>query len=433
MKICLAGATPDTSNLGVSALFAATLAGLNQRLHNAQFIVFDNGTGARSTEFTVGESTKVQVELRGIRGGRRYFRSGNLGTANAMAKLGAVGRGLNSTVRCIDECDVVLDISGGDSFSDIYGMDRFNSVNGPKRIANLRRTQLILLPQTYGPFSTRQVEENAAQLVRRADSCWARDSHSFEILKKLLGKSFAPSHHLEGVDVAFGLEPRPFTKLGSTKFQQMIASDRPHTLVGLNISGLIYNDSTASARFGFIDDYATTVTQLVYRILETPNTKIILIPHVVCQQGLESDPIACQHLLDNLPSELQSRVMIAPRGYDQNEAKWLISRCDWFCGTRMHATIAGLSTKTPTATINYSDKAKGVFESCGQGSHVFDPRKLGAKQIISGLTQSLQRRSETCVSLASHLPIVMDQIDKQLDTIAGSISTKRDRLNRSNT
>ena len=60
----------------------------------------------------------------------------------------------------------------------------------------------------------------------------------------------------------------------------------------------------------------------------------------------------------------------------------------------VHATIAGLSTGVPTATISYSDKAIGVFESCGQGGEVFDlPRREGG-EVVKHLIVSDRRRSD---------------------------------------
>ena len=80
----------------------------------------------------------------------------------------------------------------------------------------------------------------------------------------------------------------------------------------------------------------------------------------------ESDALACQRVLERFSTH-GDRLVMSSTDLDQSEVKWVISQMDWFCGTRMHATIAGLSTCTPTATVSYSDKALGVFETCGQG------------------------------------------------------------------
>jgi polysaccharide pyruvyl transferase WcaK-like protein len=99
----------------------------------------------------------------------------------------------------------------------------------------------------------------------------------------------------------------------------------------------------------------------------------------------------------------------------------MISKMDWFCGTRMHATIAGLSTGVPTATISYSDKALGVFESCGQGAEVFDPRVLEGNEIVERLMDSYRRRGETRSSLGNAVREVKAQAVAQMDEIASIV------------
>jgi len=114
------------------------------------------------------------------------------------------------------------------------------------------------------------------------------------------------------------------------------------------------------------------------------------------------------------------RVKMLSELNDPRQVKWVISQCDWFCGTRMHATIAGLSTGVPTAAIAYSLKTAGVFETCGQGEHVADPRELSTDAVIESLWKSWNARVETRESLAAGLVPVLDQANRQMDQIAAA-------------
>ena len=87
----------------------------------------------------------------------------------------------------------------------------------------------------------------------------------------------------------------------------------------------------------------------------------------------------------------------------------------------MHATIAGLSSLVPTSTVAYSDKAIGVFESCGQGREVFDPRVLGTDEVVEGMKDSFRRRHDLKMSLGEHLPRVKEQAARQMDDLADII------------
>ncbi|MEZ5672734.1 MAG: hypothetical protein R3E08_10280 [Thiotrichaceae bacterium] len=55
------------------------------------------------------------------------------------------------TLRAILEADFVMDITGGDSFTDTYRMPRFRQSSWLKWLFIL--CNMILLPQTYGPLS----------------------------------------------------------------------------------------------------------------------------------------------------------------------------------------------------------------------------------------------------------------------------------------
>ena len=89
----------------------------------------------------------------------------------------------------------------------------------------------------------------------------------------------------------------------------------------------------------------------------------------------------------------------------------------------MHATIAGLSSLVPTSTVAYSDKAIGVFESCGQGREVFDPRVLDTNEVVERLQDSFGRRQDLAISLKQHLPRVKEQAAKQMDEVVEIIES----------
>ncbi|QDV27329.1 colanic acid biosynthesis protein [Aureliella helgolandensis] len=404
-----------------------------QLVPETRFVVFDYGLKTRSSTFTLANGTSVEIELRGARGGRRYDRVENLATMYCASRLGSLGKLLNTNVAAIDQCDAVLDVSGGDSFSDIYGSRRFYDIVYPKLIAIQRKIPLFLLPQTYGPFQGLRFRELAARAVRGAEMCWARDQHSFQILQELLGDRFDPANHRCGVDLAFGLEPRPAPEVLSVDLQRMLELNRQERpLVGFNISGLIYNDPVAAAeRYGFKADYHAVVRRFLTWLLSDTDANVVLVSHVISPAGhYESDPGACQAMADELQPQFPGRIVLSPSTLDQSQLKWLIGQTDWFCGTRMHATIAALSSGVPTATVSYSDKALGVFESCGQGGAVIDPRVLETEQVLEQLTDAYQNRASARQSLSQHLPKVLGQAREQLDCIVERIRSAAQQRHR---
>src|SRR5688572_10406244 len=202
MRLCLFGAAGDTSNLGVSALMTSAVAAIARAHPRAEVTVFDNGWGTRSGIVRVGDQD-FAVRYRGARLSRRLYRPESLWNMRLAAWTGWQG---NPGTRAMADADAILDVSGGDSFGDLYGEKRFRAMTLPKQIALRLGRPLVLLPQTYGPFRDRSAERLAASLVRRSAMAWARCARSFETLKQLLGTDFDPSRHREGVDMAFALE-----------------------------------------------------------------------------------------------------------------------------------------------------------------------------------------------------------------------------------
>ncbi len=408
------GAAPDTGNLGVSALCFGTLAALYRRLPRAKATVFDNGRGRREGSLRVGGKTHA-FELLGAWHSRRYHREETLRRMLLSARLGGLGNAGVAAVRG----GVAFDVSGGDSFTDLYGPHRWGTVSLTKRLALALRAPLVLLPQTYGPFASPAVRAEAAGLVRDAAMCWARDERSFEELRSLLGASFDPSRHRCGVDVAFGLEPEPVANLPERVrrwLEDPGEADGP--LIGFNVSGLIHNSpDEGRAQYGLKASYCEVVRALVERFAGR-GARVVLMPHVVTPPGhFESDLDAAEAVRRAMPSGLAERVAVAPALERPGEAKWVISRFGWFCGTRMHSTIAGLSSGVPTAAIAYSGKTLGVFETCGQGQHVADPRALSTAEVIEAVAGSWDARHQARASLAARLPAVVGAAGDQMDAI----------------
>ncbi|GMU81572.1 MAG: hypothetical protein AMXMBFR47_14430 [Planctomycetota bacterium] len=411
LRLCYFGAAPDTSNLGVSALCYSVLQELARLDPAPEVTVFDFGRGRRRDAITFAAGPFVFDRL-GAKSSRRIWQRETFWNIRWSARLGGLG---NPVVEAIRSADAVLDISGGDSFTDLYGPKRFESVVAPKQLALDLGVPLILMPQTYGPFRDPAVRRRASEIVKRASMCWARDPRSFEILRDLLGGAFDPDRHRCGVDVAFALESRPprvampepiagwlrergRDQAGGRRTVDGAPFPPSHVptfppLVGLNVSGLIYNDPVAMRdRYGFKADYREIVHGFLRRVLLETDSNVLLIPHVVTPPGhYESDPGANDAVLAALRGDTSvraaaaTRLAAAPPLTDCREAKWLISRCDWFCGTRMHATIAGLSSGVPTAAVAYSDKTRGVFETAGAGGCVVDPRVLDQKESVDAV------------------------------------------------
>jgi colanic acid/amylovoran biosynthesis protein len=414
-SLCIFGAPLGTGNLGLTALGLSVLDELTRRLPNVELNLFDNEQGVRRKALAVG-ARNVKVVQRGAQISRRVWRGESLWTMSAASRFAPFA---NANVRASDACRAVLDISGGDSFADIYGQKQLNLVTLPKVIALQRGVPLLLLPQTYGPFTNPRSAQLATRIVGSARQAWARDRDSFDRLCELAGDAFDPARHRCGVDVAFALRAcDPGERVGDLR--SWLGSGDP--IVGINVSGLLYLRSAESReRFGLADEYPDVVYQLVRRLLDESGVRVLLVPHVL-GLGDESDDRACAMLASRVDD--QRRVAVLAPGLRADETKHVIGRLDWFIGARMHATIAALSSRTPVAGIAYSDKFRGVFAECGVPDRVLDARHLRATDLVDAALAAWKARDQDEATIRLRVPGVEDTLRSQFDDLVEVVTSE---------
>jgi colanic acid/amylovoran biosynthesis protein WcaK/AmsJ len=414
------GASPDTGNMGVSALWHSAASGLAINIQDLDLTVFDMMKGVRAAKLNLGDR-EIDYRRIGANHSRRYYRPDCLWNMRLAARVGGKW---NPGVEAIRASDAVVDVSGGDSFADLYGSQRFSAIAQHKLIALEHGARLILLPQTYGPFDMVENRQLAERIVRNSTMAWARDPRSFVALQELLGGEFDAERHRSGVDMAFGLMTYEPVGRVTDPVRSWLERQDEEILVGINVSGLLYGKYEANAQvFGFKAEYSSVVHELTRRLLEDERVRVVLIPHV---HGVhESDDAACAVVERALDGHGSGRLTTLPSHFDQSEVKWVISQLDWFCGTRMHSAIAGLSSGVPTSAIAYSLKTQGVFETCDQGDHVADPRDLDTLDVIDKLEHSYRTRAEAKTTLARRVPEVKALAAQQMRVIAECASSVR--------
>lgn len=298
-------------------------------------------------------------------------------------------------IRTIAEADLVGDIRGGDSFSDIYGLKRFVIAFLVVWTVILVRGSIVHFPQTYGPFKSPVAKKIAAFLLRRSSFVVARDVESQRIAQELIGSK--PSVHLSP-DVAFSLQSSPPAIIKADPPWKDLPSER---LIGINVNGLMYNGGyTRNDMFGLKLDYRAFLPRLVEALLAAHDGDIILVPHTYAREGdVESDNEACLKLRAALSPENARRLTVITGDYDQHEIKGVIGKCGFFIGSRMHACIAALSQGIPCIGVAYSMKFHGVFDSVGVGDWVVDGRTASTEEALSRIMTLFHKRQEASQTL----------------------------------
>lgn len=323
-------------------------------------------------------------------------------------------------IATVESADLIGDVRGGDSFSDIYGLKRFFLAFLPVLSVILIKGTIVHLPQTYGPFRTRTARFLARWLLSHSSVVIARDRESQRIAQQLAGScvdvQLSP-------DVAFSLYSEAPSGLLT---DPPLDADLPAGTIGLNVNGLMFNGGYHGGNmFGLKLDYRAFLPALISRLLADSDADLLLVPHTFATPGdPESDNEACRLVRDLLPAELRSRVRIVVGDYDAHQLKGVIRQCDFFIGARMHSCIAALSQGVPCVGVAYSMKFAGVFESVGMEDWVVDGRTMDCDQAVAAILALYHSRNAVRSRLAGRVDQARQRLGEVFDGIVGSVNSK---------
>jgi len=304
----------------------------------------------------------------------------------------------------VRDSDLVIDISGGDSFSDIYGGRRMFQVLLQKYLVHLAGRPLVMAPQTVGPFKGRLWRILSAGTIRRCAIVTTRDARSTVFLRDMGVRNDV----IEASDVALRL---PFTPSDARR------DDPPR--IGLNVSGLLMGGGyTGKNMFGLKSDYPALIREIITRFqAHTDGCEVHLVGHVIPQQrgGVEDDYQACLDLAAEFPGTI-----VAPDFATPSEAKSYIAGLDFFMGARMHACIAAFSSGVPVVPMAYSRKFAGLFGTLGYDLTV-DCTSDSADDILPRIFKAYETRAVVAEQMQGALQMGLDRLDRYETALEGQL------------
>lgn len=253
--------------------------------------------------------------------------------------------------RKLQQCDCIIDLTEGDSFSDIYGDHMFRGRTNIKNFIEKEKIPLMLGPQTYGPFISVKNKEMAQKVIKNADMLVARDFVSQKLIQDMTGRNA-----IYTTDLAFLLPyQRPDKSDAGTKVK-----------VGMNVSALLWGDGNEVQNRNFMlrTNYKKYIIDIVRLLLQSGKYEIHMIPHV------KGDEVPHNELKKLFPE------IITEGPFDDPiTIKSFISSMDIFIGARMHGTIAAFTAGVACIPTAYSIKFQGLFES-NNYPYIIDLQKM---------------------------------------------------------
>ena len=253
----------------------------------------------------------------------------------------------------IGKLDCVFDFTQGDSFTDLYGFDRFNRWTLVKEFLINKKYKFVIGSQTIGPFENNNCLERAENVIRSSYEVFVRDEKSLLYTEQQFNR-----RPILTTDLAFLLDYKKNPK------------NNKKMKIGFNVSGLLWNEKSFLCN-DF--DYQNFCRNLIKEFLSL-DADVYLIGHVL-EKNLsikDNDLSPIMILKNEFP-----KVIISPFFQSCIDAKSFISTMDFFVGSRMHATIAALSSGVAVVPLSYSRKFEGLFGTleykyCINGNEIND-------------------------------------------------------------
>ena len=423
LKILLVGCPLNSGNGGVTALGYSAIANIMRSYPEAEIYIQHN-TGQQDNIIVEIEGKEICLKPVFFHQSLRWRESQGLRLLELLAPVASkTPRFIRTKLfyrfrlfSVLDKVDAVLDISGGDSFTSIYGEKGFNAIKAIKTISIIFKRPLYLLPQSFGPFTSKKHQVMSRYIFENSRLIGCRDSHGQSLIKTL-SPGVDSARIIDCPDIAFGMESRvPKEEAIRDKFSNK-------QLIGLNVSGLLYFKDSS---FGLNFTYPEMIHQIVEWILNETDAVLILIPHVIgsSKQHLVSektDVVAMELLSDRYKSIMDERVYVTAAYQDPRSIKGIIGQCDFFLGARMHACIAAISQGVPALCHAYSDKFTGVMRMIGMQDAVIDMRTTTIDSMLTRLERELNNqgdRKSMLDKIAKHKKTIQSFFDRVVNDIA---------------
>ncbi len=241
--------------------------------------------------------------------------------------------------KLIPKSDIALQV-GGDNYSLCYGKDVLMMFVRNDEDFLKAGLPLVLWCASVGPFDEDPAtEEFMARHLSKFSLILVRETESLKYLESL---GITDNVKLVS-DPAFAMIPE---KPSLSPELNYFIDKKP---LGINLSpmaGLFLKDSGK--------DWRTLALDCVQSAIDATGMPVLLIPHVTVAGDNDYG------FLSGLVPDLRGDVKVLPGTLSAAEYKYVISKTSMLAAARTHATIAGFSTATPTLSIGYSIKARGL-------------------------------------------------------------------------
>jgi len=299
--------------------------------------------------------------------------------------------------------DIVISASGI-SFNEDFGFINLYHFSKFIQIPLLLGKKVVKFTQTIGPFNSLYNKRLGRLTLNNVDKIIARGKLSESHLRRIgIEKNVVTLP-----DIALTLKSKE-----STRTKELILKLSGKTIIGIS-------PNIVCQRLDKKKKYVPALINLCDRILQKyPNAELLLLPHTIVAEtaGTDDDLSICLNI--KRLAKKSDRIFVDNTvDYSPAEAKWLISECDFFIGSRFHSVIAAVSSFVPPITIGWHWKYRESMEWLHLENNLIQYWELDQEKLWDLFKKNFERRDEIKLKLKREIPILQRKALQAISVIS---------------
>lgn len=315
-------------------------------------------------------------------------------------------------LQALKDTDLVVDLSG-DMLTEDYGPHVAYSHFLPIVTALAMDKPVILCAQSIGPFAL--MKQLARYVLRRTALITAREPVTVEYLREI---GIQNSHVILTTDVAFLLEPAKDDTVDDV-FSKEGIDLAGRKILGISFSNLVHSHFRKRNPHASNSMFHELFAGILDTISERYGLQILFVPHVTGPRSSADDRV----FAEQISSQMQTNAVAIKGDYTPDILKGIISRCQLYMGSRMHANIAAMSSGIPTLAIAYSHKTAGIMQLLGQDEYVCEIATLNGETVLECFGKLFSMRDSVAAVLREQSRIQKTEAARNIELVSEFLDT----------
>ena len=248
----------------------------------------------------------------------------------------------------------------------------------------------------------------AKLVLSRTNYIFARGEHSFRNLEEI----GIVENVMVFPDIAVSMEPSE-----SVAADKVINKYSDNLVIGISPNIVV---NKLDKKNNYLPSFKALIDHILMSI---ENSIVLLIPHTIEKSSLskEDDYSICKSLLDEV-SEFERCEIVNTLNFSPEEIKYLISRCNFFVGSRFHSLIASLSSCVPSIAVGWHWKYEEMmnwFDLTGNTIQYWD---LTSDKLLRLFEENFKKKVEIKSDLEKILPGLKIKAKRALDILCEELN-----------